>query len=465
MINQEYPFNFAPTKKLGGGWIAYKGGGSDPPEAPDYTAAANATAAGNLDAAKYATEANRVNQYTPWGSLEYTQDQAPSFDQAGYDADWARYEKEKAAYDAVQRNPYQNSPGRGYRQDATGWYNPLRPDENGGVQYVQYNSQNNGMSAPVAPDRAKYTIAGGNKWSQTTKLSPELQAALDSQIAVTKGKSQSAEQLLKILGTQLQTPFDFSSLPEYAKYDPNNGDAYARAAYNKQYNLLQPAYEQADTQLRNKLALQGLSNTSEAFGTDVGNLNRSKNEALRTLADASYSSGNKAAIDEYNTAMSGRGQQLAQMLSQYNMPLNQLNALLSGSQVQSPTFQGYAQQGQTAGPDLLGAANAQYSNAVGAYNADQASNASANAGLGQILGTIGGAAIMASDRRLKTDIKQVDTLPNGLGVYKYTYRWDKDTVHTGVMADEVEALIPEAVFTLPSGYKAVNYSHIFKETT
>jgi hypothetical protein len=38
---------------------------------PDYTGAAQATASGNLDAARVATAANRVNQVTPYGSLNY----------------------------------------------------------------------------------------------------------------------------------------------------------------------------------------------------------------------------------------------------------------------------------------------------------------------------------------------------------------------------------------------------------
>lgn len=42
------------------------------PEAPNYTAAANATAAGNVDAIKAQTRANRVDSYTPYGSVEYT---------------------------------------------------------------------------------------------------------------------------------------------------------------------------------------------------------------------------------------------------------------------------------------------------------------------------------------------------------------------------------------------------------
>jgi len=41
------------------------------PATPDYTGAAQQTAQGNLDAARQATAANRVNQVTPYGSLNY----------------------------------------------------------------------------------------------------------------------------------------------------------------------------------------------------------------------------------------------------------------------------------------------------------------------------------------------------------------------------------------------------------
>lgn len=43
-------------------------GKSSAPPPPDYAGAANATAAGNLEASKYATKANRADQYTPYGS-------------------------------------------------------------------------------------------------------------------------------------------------------------------------------------------------------------------------------------------------------------------------------------------------------------------------------------------------------------------------------------------------------------
>ena len=51
-----------------------KGGSAPPP--PDYAGAAKETAAGNVDAARLAAAANRVNQVTPYGKLTYSTDPA-----------------------------------------------------------------------------------------------------------------------------------------------------------------------------------------------------------------------------------------------------------------------------------------------------------------------------------------------------------------------------------------------------
>lgn len=45
---------------------------SSAPPPPDYAGAAQATAAGNADAARIGAKANRVSQYTPYGNLIYT---------------------------------------------------------------------------------------------------------------------------------------------------------------------------------------------------------------------------------------------------------------------------------------------------------------------------------------------------------------------------------------------------------
>ena len=69
-----------------------------------------------------------------------------------------------------------------------------------------------------------------------------------------------------------------------------------------------------------------------------------------------------------------------------------------------------------------------------------------------------------SDIRTKENIVPVGFLPNGLPVYEYEYKQEfKDNPlaghgkFIGVMAQEVEQIMPEAVITLSNGYKAVNY--------
>jgi len=66
----------------------------------------------------------------------------------------------------------------------------------------------------------------------------------------------------------------------------------------------------------------------------------------------------------------------------------------------------------------------------------------------------GGVLGVLSDERLKTDIKKVGELASGLGVYDYK-KFGKP--ERGVLAQEVEKVIPEAVSTHPSGYKMVKY--------
>jgi hypothetical protein len=68
-----------------------------------------------------------------------------------------------------------------------------------------------------------------------------------------------------------------------------------------------------------------------------------------------------------------------------------------------------------------------------------------------------------SDRRLKRDIRTVDRM-GPLNVYAFKYLWD-DTERIGFMADEVEQVVPEAVFEDSRGYKLVNYPKALKAVT
>lgn len=58
-----------------------------PPPAPDYVGAAKETAAGNLDAVRAQTAANRMTQVTPYGTISYTHDPNTA---AGQDGGWTQ---------------------------------------------------------------------------------------------------------------------------------------------------------------------------------------------------------------------------------------------------------------------------------------------------------------------------------------------------------------------------------------
>ena len=82
-------------------------------------------------------------------------------------------------------------------------------------------------------------------------------------------------------------------------------------------------------------------------------------------------------------------------------------------------------------------------------------------------------AFATSDRRLKCNIKPIENaLCKVIGVTGNTFDWkeltkeETQTIHgntgrdVGVIAQEIEEILPEAVTTRDSGYKAVNYEKI-----
>jgi len=88
--------------------------------------------------------------------------------------------------------------------------------------------------------------------------------------------------------------------------------------------------------------------------------------------------------------------------------------------------------------------------------------------MAQAAGTIGSMFAKPSDIRLKTDIKRVGKLPNGLNVY--TWEWNeegkrvaKDQPTMGVIAQEVLEVLPEAVTKGSDGYLLVNYGKVLEE--
>jgi len=274
------PIHFAPVAKLGGGWIVFKSAPSQP-AAPDYTGAAQATAAGNLANAQQAQQANMVNQYTPYGSLTYSQDPTSRFGS----------------------NPSYSS---------------------------NVNLSDTGQQLLDANNQSALGLAG-------------LQSGAEQRVAQTMGQ-----------------PMDQTSVQDTAD-----------RAYQNYTNRLDPQWQQnqatTETQLRN----QGLVPGGEGYDNAMRNFNNARNDA--------YTQANTASINTMPQTY-----QLAN--AQYNQPLNTLNAIRTGSQVQNPTFSSTPQQQTVPGANYSGAAQSQGTYDQGLYNAGVGQANAFNSGLASLAG-------------------------------------------------------------------------------
>lgn len=278
---------------------------------------------------------------------------------------------------------------------------------------------------------------GNPMWTATQSLSPDQQKLLDYQNQSSLGLGSIQNQGLGYVQNMLDKPFDTSTLPAE---QINAGQTAQDAIMSR----LDPSFDRRQSQLETQLANQGIARGTEAYTNAQGDLNNARNDAYT-----------QAALQGMGIGQQARQQGLQEQSFLRNEPLNTLNAVRSGAQVQGPQFTNVPQQAATQGADYLGATNAQYQAASGNANAGNAANSGMMGGLMQLGGTL--ASSYFSDRRLKTNIKHIGKTAGGLNVYSYDYVWGEPSI--GVMADEVEH-IPGAVMTHSSGYKMVDYSKV-----
>jgi hypothetical protein len=154
-----------------------------------------------------------------------------------------------------------------------------------------------------------------------------------------------------------------------------------------------------------------------------------------------------------NTA---RQNALQEQIFQRNMPLNDLAALMGQSGgIQLPQFAASPNVAVQSG-DLVGASLAANQQAIDVAKARQQASSGFMGGLMELGGALGSAAIM-SDIKSKTNIKRIGKY-KGHNLYSYNYI-DRVGDWIGVMAQEIEKVIPEAVQEI-NGMKHVNYGAI-----
>lgn len=266
-----------------------------------------------------------------------------------------------------------------------------------------------------------FTDSQGNvvstpQFTQTTTYSPEQQAIFDTTQGAQGNLADLAQSQSGFLKDYMAKPFEF-----------NNSDA-EKWAYDLASPRLLQQQGQNDAQLRTVLANKGIREGSAAWNAEMGRMTNANTDQMNQLA------------------LTGRSQAFSEALAGRNQPINEITALMSGSQVSNPAqMSGATPQAGVGGVDYTGLVNQKY----------QADLAQSQAAMGGLFGLASAGVGMFSDRRLKTDIQRVGRTDAGTPIYTYRYAWG-GPVQMGVMAQDV----PEARVMDPSGFWRVDYERV-----
>lgn len=343
--------------------------GGRAPDPPDPRETAAAQAAANREAAIAQAQLNMIDQWTPYGSLRYEQigGTGPQFDQSGYDSAMDRYNQSLSAWSAA--------PPPQRRRDREG----------NTIQHLNYTQGARGPQ-PTAPNRDDfYRGTGGDvpRYRAITELSPEEQAIFDLQQSGRLQFGQIADRQLGQISDTLSNPFTmdrFGPAPEINEETRQSvlADILARQ---------QPQFDRTYDQLQTRLAGQGLTDpNSQAYRNAVDEFYRAQNDFGLAAGQTALNQAQQL----YGLEQDARSRSIQEAMMERSVPLNELAAMMSGSQVQMPQFQP-TPQSQIAPADVMGATYADYNARMNQWQQDQAGGGMQ--GLFGLLGT--GASIAA----------------------------------------------------------------------
>jgi hypothetical protein len=480
---------------------------SDPPPAPDYTQAAEKTAQSSQQAQTRADWSNRPTQNTPWGQSSWNASAGvdPSTGQpiTNWEQNITLDPAQQQALDsqmAVQQGRSDIAQGMmGRLSDATqqpfNWNNmsPMGQAPQGG----------NWGGVPQAGQQMggnvrDFSGGAGGVGAQAGGANEGIQRSLDPNLYGDQGRQrienamfdrmrpQHEQQAAGLEGKLANMGLSRGS-EAWNREMQNMGDQQSRERFNAldrglqeqqgQFGMAQGAGQFAN-QAQNQGFGQNLSNAQLGLQGQMANAQNALGFAgLGQQGDIARSQLNMQGQNQnFQQQMQGQGlygqqlnqnfqqgmqgadyqnrlrqQQIAEQVQQRNMPLNELNALLSGQQVGNPQMPNFNPSQSAGGANYNMAAQNQYGGAMDAYNAQQARQQGMMSGLSS-LGSMGMMAF--SDERLKRNIVKRGELPSGIGVYEYDI-FDRHEV--GVLAQEVQAIRPDLVHMHDSGYLMVNY--------
>lgn len=266
----------------------------DPPPPPDYAGAARAQGEANLEATQYDAAINRPDEYDPWGSRTWT----------------------------------------------------LRPGAD-----------------PKNPQPGDYIAR--------TSLTPDQQAILDANERIAQAFLRTGENALSRVGAGIGAPIDLGGLPQARTVSdrlptlagapalPTDANAVTERVTGALLDRLRPELDRRAEQTRTQLIASGNDVGSVGYGAEMERGDKAANDAMLAAIVAGREAGSRSISDQLalrgqavgeqgqlaGQLMSATGQDnalriqaLQELLNLRTVPINEVNALRTGSQVTAPQF-------------------------------------------------------------------------------------------------------------------------------
>lgn len=392
-------------------------GKQQPATPPDPYATAQAQTQSNVSTAQENARLNRVNTYTPYGSLVYDNGAGSSgggtYPNGPYAGGGGAYGLGGGSSGGSQSGFNAGSaflnpggagaqmfglpdPFKGFTDSITGAGNSSAAQD---IRRAQAQglpiSDSDWAKAGLPPGGGGMFGFGGSGsgsssspsgYSATISLSPQEQYLYERSAQNRARIADTAGGMLGQVQNSYANPIDTSGIPGVASKVTQDGATTADAiknaqdaAYKSQTQYLDPRYAREQPALENKLANQGITDTgSEAYKNAMNTFNEGKNQAYGAAQNSATAAGQAEQARLYGEALSsanlqnqGNQQAMSNLFALRNQPLNEYNALASGSQVQNPTFPGIPQS-QQANTNTAGIFQDNFTNQIANQNTQNA---------------------------------------------------------------------------------------------
>jgi hypothetical protein len=317
------------------------------PTAPDPVAVAEAQTKGNLESAVANANLNRIDQYTPEGSVKYVQNGTNPDGTPKYESHQTYSPEQQAIYDSTNKVSQAlnatavNATDRANEAMSKPWdtsgFTPLRTGIDGYTATTGYDAGGAIKTSYDTGGPIQRQIADAGGVNRDYASGGDITRGYDAGGSIQDSYAS---------GGQIQKGLDYSGLDKI----PGTGDYGAEAqrvqdaVYNQATSRLDPRFQAEQRQLASTLAAKGVTEGSTAYRNAMDQFARQKTDAYNQATYSGIQAGSAEQSRLFGLGLQGRQQGVSEVNDQGAFA-NSAQALEEGQNAARATF-GNTAQGQ-----------------------------------------------------------------------------------------------------------------------